>query len=455
MKDSIPYIRCRQWVACILCIACSYTTIAQGIQPAARLIPVDSAWAGNSVNVTVFRKNSLVTYKDTQYISFYDQQQYVVLGKRKLGTTHWQIKKTAYKGTVADAHNIISIMVDGEGYLHLAWDMHNNPLHYCRSIAPGSLDLINTMSMTGKLEERVTYPEFYRMPNGNLLFLYRDGESGRGNMVINQYNIKTRQWKQLHSNLIDGENQRNAYWQACIDTKGTIHVSWVWRETADVESNHDLCYARSADGGVTWTNAAGKKYTLPINAATAEYICRIPQKMELINQTSMYADEAGNPFIAGYWRDAGDSVPQYHIAYNMHQQWQLQNMGFRKTVFRLGGTGTKRIPVSRPQIVSWKKQDHIGAALIFRDEERDNRVSIAVSDDVLLKKWHLFDLTDTPVGLWEPSYDTELWKQKKQLHLLVQFAEQPDNEGSRVIPPRMVSVLECVPWLLALPRIVN
>ena len=455
MKDSILNMSFSQWIASILCILCSCIVIAQDVQPAVRLIPVDSAWAGNSVNVTVFRKNSLVTYKDTQYISFYDQQQYVVLGKRKLGTTQWQIKRRPYKGNVADAHNIISIMIDGAGYLHLAWDQHNNPLRYCRSVAPGSLKLTNIISMTGKLEKRVTYPEFYRMPNGNVLFLYRDGESGQGNVVINQYNIQTRQWKQLHSNLIDGENQRNAYWQACIDKKGTIHVSWVWRETADAESNHDLCYARSTDGGITWTNAASKKYSLPINAATAEYICRIPQKMELINQTSMYADEAGNPFIAGYWRDAGDSIPQYHIAYYMHQQWQMQNMGFRKTAFRIGGTGTKRIPIPRPQIVSWKRQDHIGAALIFRDEERGNKVSMAVSDDIGTKKWRIHDITGMQVGLWEPSYDTELWKQKKKLHLFVQSAEQPDNEGSKTVPQRMVNVLECVPWLLALPGVRN
>jgi hypothetical protein len=91
----------------------------------------------------------------------------------------------------------------------------------------------------------------------------------------------------LQNNLIDGQNKRNAYWQTCIDEKGTIHVSWVWRETPDVSSNHDMCYACSKDGGITWQKSTGEKYTLPITAATAEYAVRIPQKSELINQTSM------------------------------------------------------------------------------------------------------------------------------------------------------------------------
>ena len=102
---------------------------------------------------------------------------------------------------------------------------------------------------------------------------------------------------QLSDNLIDGEGKRNAYWQACVDDKNIIHISWVWRESPDVASNHDLCYARSKDGGVTWENSRGKKYQLPINATTAEYAWHIPQNSELINQTSMSADKSGNPII--------------------------------------------------------------------------------------------------------------------------------------------------------------
>ena len=44
--------------------------------------------------------------------------------------------------------------------------------------------------MTGKDEDDVTYPEFYRMPDGDLLFAYRSGASGRGNLVLNRYDLK-------------------------------------------------------------------------------------------------------------------------------------------------------------------------------------------------------------------------------------------------------------------------
>ncbi len=401
-----------------------------------------SGWANNSVNTVVFRKNSLCSFGNTQYISYYNNDGFVVLGKRKLSSGKWQLQTTNLKGNVTDAHNSISMMVDGDGYLHISWNHHGNQLHYCKSIAPGSLQMTPEMQMTGLLEHKVTYPEFYSLPNGNLLFFYRDGQSGQGNLVINHYSTKEKKWQLLHHNLIDGEKKRNAYWQACVDVKGTVHVSWVWRESPDVASNHDMCYARSTDGGVTWENSKGEKYQLPITAATAEYVCRIPEKSELINQTSMYANEEGNPFIASYWKDKGDSIPQYHVIYKSNNQWQVQNLGLRKTAFSLSGAGTKRIPISRPQIISWKKEGKDCVALIFRDEEWGSKALIAFNNDIAVNKWRIDILTNASVGSWEPSYDTELWKKKKQLNLFVQFTDQKDGEGKADIAPQPVKVLE-------------
>lgn len=429
-------------IAVIILTLNSATAVAQ---KNIRIVNVDSGWANNSVNTVVFRKNSIVTFKDTQFIAYYDIERYVVLGKRKSGTNKWLIKRTAYQGNAADAHNSISIMTDGNGYLHMAWDHHNHPLRYCRSKSPGSLEMTEKMSMTDKDEKRISYPEFFKMPNGNLLFFYRDGGSGQGNLVINSYDINSATWTRLQNNLVNGEGQRNAYWQAFIDARGIIHLSWVWRESPDVASNHDMCYAKSSDGGMSWTTSTGSTYQLPITAATAEYACKIPQNSELINQTSMFADEAGHPYIATYWRQAGDSIPQYHLIYKSGTDWKTSNLEFRKMPFSLSGAGTKRIPVSRPQIIAWKSGKLLSAAILFRDAERADKVSVAVCKDVRKGKWQIQDLTETSVGSWEPSYDTELWKEKKILNLFVQRTEQADGEGMLKKQPEMVRVLEWKP----------
>ena len=137
---------------------------------AQKLVPVAKAYSQTSVNTAVFRNNSLVTHKGWQYIAFYDADGYLTLGKRKQGKDKWQIERSQYRGKVQDAHNVISIMLDGNGYIHVSFDHHGNALKYCRSVAPYSLKLGDLMPMTGNDEKDVTYPEFYYLKGGDLLF---------------------------------------------------------------------------------------------------------------------------------------------------------------------------------------------------------------------------------------------------------------------------------------------
>lgn len=406
---------------------------------AQRLVEVGKGFSSTSVNTTVFRNNSIVTHGNTQYISYYDAEGWLMLGKRRLGTGEWILHRTQYKGHVKDAHNIISMMVDGDGYLHLSFDHHGHKLNYCRSIAPDTLVLGDKEPMIGNEEEDVTYPEFHLLADGGLLFVYRSGASGRGNMVMNRYDVKSRKWERVQDVLVDGENERNAYWQLYVDQSGTIHLSWVWRETWMVETNHDLCYACSPDGGETWYKSTGERYDLPVRKDNAEYACRIPQNSELINQTSMSTDAEGHPYIVTYWRDAGSDVPQYRLVWNDGDRWNVRRIMDRKLGFSLKGGGTKMIPVARPRIVVDKDK----AYFIFRDAERESKVSMAYTDNLEKGIWQVKDLTVFPVGAWEPSLDTELWKRKRQLHLFVQTSWQGDGEkvvaGSQ---PTLVYVLQ-------------
>lgn len=411
------------------------------VSPAAsgqRLVRVGEGYSQTSVNTTVFRNSPLVTVGDRQYITYYDAEGYVVLGRRRLKSDRWTVRRTSYRGNVQDAHNVISMGIDGEGYLHLSFDHHGHPLRYCRSVAPDSLELGPLEPMTGTDEQDVTYPEFYRLADGDLLFAYRSGASGRGNMVLNRYDTATRRWSRVQDVLIDGENQRNAYWQLYVDAAGTIHVSWVWRETWMVETNHDLCYARSHDGGQTWERADGTPYTLPIRAGNAEYACRIPQNSELINQTSMSADDEGYPYIATYWRDSCSDVPQYRLVWHDGREWHAQQVSHRTAPFSLKGGGTKMIPIARPRLAVHRGRVYY----LFRDEERGSRVSVFTTRRLASGRWKVRDLTDFSVDAWEPSIDMELWKQCHRLHVFVQTSHQGDGERTVAAASTPVYVLE-------------
>ena len=427
-------------IARVCLIALTLWFAGQAVE-AQKLSPVGFGWSRNSVNTTVFRNNSLTTHGNIQYIAYYDAEGFLTLGKRPVDTQDWTVERTQYKGNCRDAHNVISIGVDGKGYLHVSFDHHNNPLRYCRSVAPGSLVLGEMMPMTGVDERDVTYPEFYNLEDGDLLFAYRSGGSGRGNLVMNRYDVETGKWSRVQNVLIDGEGKRNAYWQLYVDAKGTIHVSWVWRETPDVATNHDLCYAQSTDGGRTWKKSTGEVYALPITMANAEIACQIPQRSELINQTSMTADAKGLPYIAIYWRDADSQVPQYRLVWHDGKEWKQEQVSHRKTPFSLSGGGTKCIPIARPRLAIREENGRKEAYYIFRDVERGSRVSMAYTSDLGRKSWEVKDLTNFSVEAWEPSHDTELWKNHNRLDIYVQCAYQGDGEQSVAVDARPVYVL--------------
>lgn len=410
--------------------------------------PIAEAWARTKVNAVIFRRNAICTHGDQQVAAFYDAQGRVVLAKRTLGSSQWQLSVTSLQGRTADAHNCICIAFDGDGYLHMSWDHHGNPLRYCRSAAPVSLELQPPEPMLGKQEQRVTYPEFYRMSNGDLLFFYRDGASGNGNLVLNRYDVKRRCWERLHDNLIDGEGERNAYWQVAVARNGHVHLSWVWRETGDVVTNHDIAYAVSPDGGSTWNRTNGQEYVLPINQATAEYAVRIPQDSELANQTSMAVDWYGHPYIANFWRASPSAVPQYRLVWHNGISWKTSQVGQRTLDFHRRGGGTKRPPVSRPLLLLDSTPEQTRAYVLFRDQERGGRIDVAATSDITAGNWSYFSLTSAAVGQADPMVDLPAWEDRREIHLLTQFVGQGDGEKEEDVPPQVISV---VTWKPALP----
>jgi hypothetical protein len=118
-----------------------------------------------------------------------------VLARRPLASDAWHSQPTGHLVDVVDAHRSVSLVVDGAGVLHVSWGHHDSPLLYARGTSPGSLELAPPAAMTGEHEERVTYPQFFRLPDGDLLFLYRDGASGRGRLVLDRYATADRRWR--------------------------------------------------------------------------------------------------------------------------------------------------------------------------------------------------------------------------------------------------------------------
>jgi putative BNR repeat neuraminidase len=292
--------------------------------------------------------------------------------------------------------------------------------------------------MTGQTERRVTYPQFVSAPNGELYFFYRDGASGNGNFCLNRYDPATKSWKVVHHPLIDGLNRCNPYWwRPAVAPDGAIHLAWCWRQSPDAESNQDLCYATSHDGGQTWLRSDGANQNLPITPDNAEVVIPISQGSNLINQCSSAVDAQGHPHFTQYMNDPA-GIPQYFHTWFDGAHWQNNQISHRKQKFSLNGAGSLAIPISRPEIAISKTST---VYLISRDAEFGGGIRLYRSA-APYNDWTAIDLTHDDLGEWEPSYDLNRWSRDGILSLFVLTAHQGNHERTTDFPPQTAAILE-------------
>ena len=113
--------------------------------------------------------------------------------------------------------------------------------------------------------------------------------------------------------MVSGEGARNAYLEGPIQgPDGDFHLCWVWRDSPDASTNHDLCYARSRDL-IHWTTSAGVPLESPITFSTAEIVDPVPTRQGLMNgDTRIGFDPAGNVVLSYCKLDPNGSTQIYN-----------------------------------------------------------------------------------------------------------------------------------------------
>lgn len=243
------------------------------------MIDVEPVWAGHSVGFC------LLTHPPYQFVAYYDAQRQMTVAQRRLGESKWTfVKLPSHLGW--DSHNYVTMAIDREEQLHVAGNMHCQPLVYFTSTEPlDAQSLRQVPEMVGPdRERRVTYPLFLHGPQRQLIFRYRDGSSGNGDDIYNVYEEASRGWTRLIDQpLVSGQGRMNAYCTPpTLGPDGLYHLVWVWRDTPDCATNHDLSYARSRDLR-HWTTAAGEPLALPITASSGTVVDAVPPGGGLIN----------------------------------------------------------------------------------------------------------------------------------------------------------------------------
>jgi len=297
-------------------------------------LKIANVWSGDPVDF------SFVERGDSQYVAYYDTLRRMTVALRAVQSK--SVRQVNLPSTVGwDSHNYIAMALDSLGFIHVSGNMHAAPLVYFRSTVPFTIDSIKTASMVGSQETSVTYPVFFNGPSKQLVFMYRDGSSGNGNQIFDTWTMSTKKWSRLFDQpLFDGQGLRNAYMGGPIPgPDGYYHVYWMWRETADAATTHDVSYIRSKDL-VNWETVKGVKLTLPITLSTPGVLVdSIPQHGGLINRGAIGFDSQNRLIITYHKFDASGYTQLYNARWESTQWkiYQTSNWAYR---WDFGGTGT-------------------------------------------------------------------------------------------------------------------
>ena len=295
----------------------------------AESIFIDSVWAGHPVRFC------LMTKGNRQYIAYYNATRNMVVGQRSLNDKHFSLyvlpptSRGTHGGTSTitgwDTHNYLTLAIDRDGYLHMSGNMHVHPLTYFRSRVPYDITTLEqVMEMVGSEEKRCTYPNFMTTREGKLLFHYRDGSSGNGNEIYNVYDEKSKKWSRLLDHpLTDGQGLMNAYQsQPTLLADNWYHVYWVWRDTPDCSTNHDLSYMKSPDL-INWYNVHGDKIKSPATIDDRTIIVDpIPPKGGIINLAAKLCMDENNRPVFVYHKYDEKGFIQFYIARFQVDTWK-------------------------------------------------------------------------------------------------------------------------------------
>jgi hypothetical protein len=303
---------------------------------------VAPVWSGHPVTFC------LLTARGWQVAAFFDADRDLTVASRRVPEGEWTLARLPRR-TGWDSHNALVMAVDGDGHLHLTGDMHCVPLIYFRTRHPLDRPLTSESfeplhRMTGAHEERVTYPVFLRGADDALVFMYRDGRSGDGIQIFDRYDLPTKTWHALLDRPLTsaGRSDRsmNAYFHGPVRGPDDLfHMVWVWRDTPDCETCHDVCYARSRDL-VHWERSDGTPLDLPITPESCEYVDRVAPGGGVINGLVKIGFDADARPIVSYHKYDAAGNSQIMNARLEGGRWTSHQASDWKNRWSFAGPGT-------------------------------------------------------------------------------------------------------------------
>jgi hypothetical protein len=317
--------------------------------------------------------------------------------------------------TKLDPHHSYSLGVDAQGRVHVAGNNHNEALRYAVS-DPGDPTRWQAAEMIGTDEERVTYPAFVSLPDGTLLFFYRDGRAGHGDVYLNRLPVGGERWERVGMFVAGRGSDESPYLNhVAVGRDGARPVSGCFRGKGGAAANRDVWHVVNDDGGATCRGAADEPLDLPLTHATVPIVVStVPHGSGLVNQMGMDVDAAGRPHVSYFHYDAAGAT-QVALASHDGDRWQTRDIA-RLTHRMETETPILDASVARPQIAC-TADGNVWALFRATQDGRGGRLScIRCTPELPL---HELPLYEDDLGAWEPTLDSRALRERDELHLLL------------------------------------
>jgi len=300
----------------------------------------------------------LASFGNQFYVTFVNSKLQTEVARKKDG--EWQRTIIEKKTRDNRWHNQPSIAADGEGYLHLVYNMHSTPWQYSVTRFP---EEISTWRFRGQYVgknpgdsmpetaykktwltdgtaaipgNQITYPFMTCDSQGNIFLAYREcGRCETGNYYhrkwsggISKYTVNNGRWQRVGNGTIWAQDEKFVPLGIFISfgPKQRMHISWVWNAHYKPENRHAglpnwVAYARSDDGGTTFKRADGSALSLPITFEESDK-CASPAgpgkgKSTFWGYTRNTGSPDGKPYVLimpraqRQGRKAGNSIVSY------------------------------------------------------------------------------------------------------------------------------------------------
>ena len=381
------------------------------------------AYAGSSINVSVFRHQSMLRLAgDDHAVAYYDEK-----GDVRIATIghHGETKKAVRvtprisRQLLGDGHASISLGMSPDRRLHVIYGAHATVPYYA------SFDEILLSEDSDSSEvaadpwyRPITYPQFYTLGTQLELWFRADPESAVHRV---SYDSGSKSFPgSSEPVLVPGDADR-VYMNSLAILGPRISLSWMYRlfSDDDVVLNEGLYVASSATFGRAWTARDGTALHLPVSRGVVPALVPLPSSARPLNQTTSTYGPDGQLYITYYSRDS-EARHQIFLATVPIDGGPVktETVSTNTTEYDLAGRGTLVLPLSRPQVavsdhwehVMYRQDDEIVIATKKADQESDH--------------WRYLRTYVAGLGAWEPAYSLETWLLEERLVVFVQPARQ-------------------------------